>query len=131
MLRGIAIVGLLVALVALGSMSAGPALAAKNPITIQQCFVQVPKPLSHNASGTTIVFTNTASKTATTVIFQVVYRNAENKFIRRVTDNGEFQPGVQVDHSYKLFNDVTYSGKNTQACAAVSVTFSDGSKWSG
>ncbi|MBV8221759.1 MAG: hypothetical protein JO293_00185 [Candidatus Eremiobacteraeota bacterium] len=130
MTRRIAILFSLAALGALASLYGGTALAAKNPISIQQCFVQVPKPLSHNASGTTIVFTNTSSKTASTIVFQVVYRNAENKFVRRVTDSGTFQPGVQVDHSYKLFNDVTYAGKNTQACTAVSVTFSDGSKWS-
>jgi hypothetical protein len=131
MTRGIALLASLAVLAVLGSMANGTARAASNPIKISQCFVQVPKPLSHNASGTTIVWTNVSNKPATNVTFQVVYRNAETKFIRRVSDAGDFEPGVQVDHSYKLFNDVTYAGKNTQACAAVSVTFADGSKWSG
>jgi hypothetical protein len=130
MIRRIVTFASFAVLAALASVSSNPALAAKNPITIQQCFVQVPKPLSHTASGTTIVYVNNGPKTATHITFQVVYRNAENKFMRRVTDNGEFRPGVQVDHSFKLFNDVTYAGKQTQACAAVSVTWSDGTKWS-
>ncbi len=130
MIRGVATVVALAVIAMVGSMSSGPARAANNPITIKQCFVQVPKPLSHTASGTTIVYVNNGPKTATHVTFQVVYRNAENKFIRRVTDNGEFQPGVVVDHSFKLFNDVTYAGKQTQACAAVAVTWADGTKWS-
>ena len=120
-----------VALVVLAPMANGPARAAgKNPITISQCFVQQPKPLSKKAGGATIVFTNTGSKDAKNITFQVVYRNSEHKFVRRVSDTGDFRPGVQVDHSYSLYNDVTYGGKETQACAAVSVTWSDGTKWS-
>lgn len=131
MTRGLALLASFAVLGALGSMATAPVRAASNPITIKQCFVQVPKPLSKNASGTTIVFVNKGTKTATHITFQVVYRNSANKFVRRVEDTGDFEPGVVVDHSYKLFNDVTYGGKTTQACAAVSVTFGDGTKWSG
>jgi len=130
MTRRIAILFSLAALGALASLYGGTALAAKNPISIQQCFVQVPKPLSKHASGTTIVYVNNGSKTATSVTFQVGYRNSDHNYLRRVTDQGNFQPGVQVDHSFQLYNDVTYGGKNTSSCAAISVTWSDGSKWS-
>ena len=105
--------------------------AAANPITIVHCFVTQPKPLSHNASGTQIVYINESHKTAKSITFQVSYRNAESKFTRKVTDQGDFQPGTQIDHHFDLFKDVTYAGKNVQSCYAIQVKFSDGSIWRG
>jgi hypothetical protein len=105
------------------------ARAATNPISIVHCFVTNPKPLSKLAGGTQIVYVVNGSKTATSVTFAVGYRNAENKFLRRVTDVGSFQAGTQIDHHFDLYNDVTYAGKQTSSCSAVSVKWSDGSTW--
>jgi hypothetical protein len=105
------------------------ARAATNPIGIVHCFVTNPKPLSKLAGGTQIVYVNNGSKTASSVTFAVGYRNAENKFLRRVTDVGSFQPHTQIDHHFDLYNDVTYAGKQTSSCSAVAVKWSDGSTW--
>lgn len=100
-----------------------------NPITISQCFVVQPKPLSKTAGGTQIDYVNTGPKTATTVIFAVGYRNAQEHFLRKVTDVGSFAPGQPVQHHFSLYNDVTYAGKKTASCSAVSVTYADGTRW--
>lgn len=101
----------------------------KNPITISQCFITHPKPMSKNAGGTQIDYVNNGPKTATQIIFAVGYRNAQEHFLRKVTDIGSFAPGNPVQHHFSLFNDVTYAGTTTTSCSAVVVTFSDGSRW--
>ena len=105
------------------------AMAASNPISIQQCFVTTPKPLSKKAGGTQIKYVNNGSKTATHITFAVGYRNAESNFLRKVTDDGEFVPGHVIDHHFNLYQDVTYAGKKVESCSAVSVTWADGKKW--
>ena len=116
----------LAAILPLGSTSAR---AASNPISIIHCFVIQPRPMSRTAGGTQIVYVNNGSKTATRITFQVGYRNAENKYLRKVTDVGNFAPGAQIDHRFDLFSDVTYAGKQTQSCSAISVRWSDGTAW--
>ena len=111
---------------ALGPVTAG---AASNPITIEQCFITVPKAMSKLASGTQIVYTNSSSKTATHVTFAVAYRNSATHFLRKVTDDGTFAPGAKINHHFDLYNDVTYGGKTTQSCKAVAVKYSDGTSW--
>ena len=118
------ILGAAFALSLVGSQT--PAPAATNPIVIQQCFVTVPKAMSKTASGTQIVYTNTARKVATHVTFTVAYRNSANNFVRRVTDVGEFSPGAQVDHHFDLYSDITYGGKAVQSCKATKVVWADG-----
>jgi hypothetical protein len=106
-----------------------PATAASNPITISQCFIIQPKPLSKLAGGTQIAYVNNSRKTATSVTFVVGYRNAANHFLRRVTDVGQFTQGTPIDHRFDLYNDVTYAGKQTSSCYASSVKFIDGTSW--
>jgi len=106
-----------------------PASAAPNPIVIQQCFVTVPKAFSHKASGTQIVYVNRGPKTAVSVTFAVAYRNAERNFVRNVTDEGVFSPAEQINHHFSLYSDVTFAGKPTSGCKAISVTWVDGSRW--
>ena len=118
------------ATLALGLVPAG-ASAASNPIQIEQCFVTVPKAMSKLASGTQIVYVNKSSKTASHVTFAVGYRNSESHFLRKVTDDGKFAPGAKINHHFDLYNDVTYGGKTTQSCSAISVKYSDGSAWAG
>jgi hypothetical protein len=95
------------------------AAVAAAPVTINQCFVTQPKPLSKNAGGTQIVWTNTGSRALSSVTFAVGYRNAEHSFIRRVTDTGSFSPGATLDHHFALYNDVVYAGKATKSCSVV------------
>ncbi|HXP93636.1 MAG TPA: hypothetical protein VN905_09215 [Candidatus Binatia bacterium] len=106
-----------------------PANAAPNPIVIQHCFITVPKAFSHNASGTQIVYVNRGPKAAVSVNFQVAYRNASRNFVRYVVDEGVFSPGDQIDHHFSLYSDVTFAGKQTSSCKALSVTWADGSRW--
>ena len=101
----------------------------KNPITISQCFITEPKPMSKKAGGTQIDYVNSGAKTASTVIFAVGYRNAEERFLRKVTDIGTFAPGQPVAHHFSLFNDVTYAGKKPYSCSAVVVKYTDGTQW--
>jgi hypothetical protein len=103
--------------------------AAPNPITIQQCFITVPNHFSTKASGTQIVYVNRGPKTAHDVTFAVGYRNAQHNFLRRVTDTGEFGPGVPINHHFSLFSDVTFAGKTTSMCKAIAVKWSDGTSW--
>ena len=119
----------LAALLALGFAPRQPLAAAMNPIQVKQCFVTVPKAFSKLASGTQIVYVVRGRKAATKVIFVVGYRNAASHFLRRAHDEGDFAPGVTINHHFDLYNDVTYGGKQTHGCAAVAVTFSDGSHW--
>jgi hypothetical protein len=98
------------------------------PISIQQCFVTVPRHFSNKATGTQIMYTNTSRRTATRVTFAVAYRNAENHFLRNVTDVGTFDPGATMDHHFALFSDVTFAGK-AATCRVISVRFQDGSTW--
>jgi hypothetical protein len=119
----------LAAIAAILPLAGGSARAATNPISIVHCFVTQPKPLSKLAGGTQIVYVNNGTKNASSITFAVGYRNAENKFLRRVTDVGSFQPHTQIDHHFDLYNDVTYAGKQTSSCSAVAVKWSDGSTW--
>jgi hypothetical protein len=119
-----------IAAAAAAALGTPPAQASSNPILIEHCFITQPKPLSKQASGTQIVYVNRGSKMAKSITFGVGYRNAENNFYRRVTDVGSFAPGAQVDHHFDLFNDVTYAGKQTRSCTALSVKWSDGTTWS-
>ena len=105
------------------------AVAAPNPIAIQQCFITSPKPMSKVAGGTQIDYTNRGHQNATSVTFAVGYRNAAQSFVRRVTDYGTFSPGVQVMHHFRLYNDVTYAGKQVKFCYATMVRWADGSTW--
>ncbi|HMD02642.1 MAG TPA: hypothetical protein VKG44_06695 [Candidatus Baltobacteraceae bacterium] len=107
-----------------------PIQAASNPIQIEQCFVTTPKMMSKTASGTQIVWVNRGAMAATHVTFAVGYRNSATNFLRRVTDDGNFAPGVTVNHHYALYNDVTYAGKATHGCSAVKVVWANGTSWS-
>ena len=64
-----------------------PAQAAA-PILIKSCTVVKPKPLSHMAGGTHIVYVNLGKKTAAEITFVVGYRNASQHYLRRVQDVG-------------------------------------------
>ncbi|HKE36867.1 MAG TPA: hypothetical protein VKB39_05520 [Candidatus Baltobacteraceae bacterium] len=125
----------------LGRLSAGSLLAAvlagaclapataAAPVLIKNCFVTSPKPLSKNASGTQIDYIIYGKKPASQITFAVTYRNAAQKFARTVTDYGEFSPGVQINHHFDLFNDVTYAGKEVQACVPIKVKWKDSTLW--
>ena len=89
-------------------------------VKIDQCFVQAPKLMSKLASGTQIVYENTGHKTYTSVTFVIGYRNSETEYLRKVTDQGTFAPGAKINHHFLLYNDVTYGGKNTTTCGAIS-----------
>jgi hypothetical protein len=91
-------------------------------IKISQCFVIQPKLLSKNAAGTQIVYSNVGSKTYSTITFAVGYRNSANHFLRRVVDTGTFAPGAKINHRFALYNDVTFGGKTTTSCGAISAT---------
>lgn len=106
-----------------------PVCALANPIQIQQCFITQPKALSHNASGTQIVYMNKGPKTAVAVTFAVGYRNAANHFARRVVDDGVFAPNAVINHHFDLYKDVTYAGKAVQFCWPVAVKWRDGTSW--
>jgi hypothetical protein len=105
-----------------------PAQAAA-PILIKSCTVAKPKPLSHMAGGTTIVYTNLGKKTAASITFLVGYRNAQSHYLRRVTDVGSFSPGATIDHTLPLYNDVTYAGAQTSQCAPIEVKWAGGTLW--
>jgi hypothetical protein len=119
-----------VAIVALAGVmaSVGPAQAA-TPVLIKSCTIAKPKPLSHQASGTTIVYVLLGKKTAASVTFLVGYRNAASHYLRRVTDYGSFAPGVTIDHTLSLYNDVTYAGSQTTSCVPVEVKWAGGTVW--
>jgi hypothetical protein len=114
-------------IIAVGVLSLGAA-AAPNPITIEQCFITVPKHMSIKASGTQITYVNNSSVAASRVVFAVRYHNSENNYIRDVMDVGTFAPGATVDHHFDLYNDVTYGGKAAK-CTVQSVRFANGRHW--
>jgi len=91
-------------------------------VKIDQCFVTPPKLMSKNASGTQIVYENIGARTYTTVTFVVGYRNAANNFLRKVTDTGKFAPGAKINQHFPLYSDVTYAGKATSSCGAITAT---------
>ncbi|HTC30141.1 MAG TPA: hypothetical protein VK702_05395 [Candidatus Acidoferrum sp.] len=113
---------------ALGIGLSLPASAQMNPVTVQQCFVTVPKHMSSRASGTQIVYTINGHQPATKVVFAVSYRNSNQSYLRRVADVGSFSPGAPIDHHFDLYNDVTFGGK-TAKCTAISVTWANGHVW--
>lgn len=118
-----AIAGLAVAVA-----SAGEARAAA-PILIKSCTIVKPKPMSHMANGTHIVYVNLAHKTAASITFAVGYRNSSEHYLRRVTDVGQFAPGVTIDHTLALYNDVTYGGAQTTTCVPIEVKWAGGTIW--
>jgi hypothetical protein len=105
-----------------------PAQAAA-PILIKSCTVVKPKPLSHMAGGTNIVYVNLGNKTAASITFLVGYRNASQHYLRRVQDVGSFSPGATINHTLSLYNDVTYAGAQTTQCAPVQVKWAGGTVW--
>jgi len=119
-----------VALVAVAAVtvSIGPARAAA-PVLIKSCTVVKPKPMSHMANGTNIVYVILGHKTAASIEFLVGYRNAQSNYLRRVTDVGSFAPGVTINHTLSLYNDVTYSGAQTSSCVPIQVKWAGGTVW--
>lgn len=105
-----------------------PAQAAA-PVLIKSCTVAKPKPMSHMAGGTHIVYVNLGKYTASSVTFVVGYRNAAQHYLRRVTDAGSFAPGVTIDHTLALYNDVTYAGATTSSCVPIEVKWAGGKIW--
>jgi hypothetical protein len=124
--------GRLTAVALLGIMAAaasiGPAQAAA-PVLVKSCTVVKPKPLSHMANGTNIVYVILGHKTAASITFAVGYRNASMHYLRRVSDVGSFAPGVTINHTLSLYNDVTYAGSATSSCVPVEVKWAGGTLW--
>ena len=109
------------------SITAAPAAAAA-PVLVKQCFIVEPRPLSKNARGTQIDYIIYGKKNASSITFLVTYRNAQQKFARTVTDTGTFAPGVQINHSFSLYSDVTYAGKDA-TCVPTKVKWADETLW--
>jgi hypothetical protein len=102
------------------SAQAKPAVQHFLPdVKITQCFITQPKLMSKRASGTQIVYHNAGRHTYTSVTFVVGYRNSDSNYLRKVTDQGTFAPGTTIDHHFTLYNDVTFGGKATQVCGAI------------
>jgi len=99
------------------------------PVVVKQCFVTAPKALSSKASGTQIDYIINGAKNAKSITFAVGYRNAQNTFLRRVTDVGSFAPGAVIQHHFSLYSDVTYAGEKVQSCVPLSVTWADSTTW--
>jgi hypothetical protein len=108
--------------------SHAPALASA-PVVIKQCFIISPRPLSKNAGGTQIDYIIYGKKNAASITFAVGYRNAAQHFLRTVTDYGNFAPGVEIQHRFDLFNDVTYAGKQVSSCIPTRVKWADSTTW--
>jgi hypothetical protein len=113
---------------ALVSASIAPAVAAA-PVLVKQCFVTSPKPLSKNAGGTQIDYIIYGKKNASQITFAVGYRNAAQHFLRTVTDYGTFAPGVEIQHHFSLYSDVTYAGQHVTSCAPTKVKWADATLW--
>jgi hypothetical protein len=113
---------------AISAVSFAPAIAAA-PVLVKQCFITQPKALSKNASGTQIDYIIYGKKKAAQITFAVGYRNAAQNFLRTVTDYGTFSPGVEIQHHFDLYNDVTYAGKQVTSCVPVKVKWSDSTLW--
>lgn len=122
------IVAVTLAGVAAATASIGTARAAA-PILIKSCTVAKPKPMSHMAGGTNIVYVNLGKKTAASVTFLVGYRNAAQHYLRRIEDVGSFAPGATINHTLSLYNDVTYAGSQTASCVPVQVKWAGGQLW--
>jgi len=105
-----------------------PAMAAA-PVLIKQCFVSQPRPLSKTAGGTQIDYIIYGKKNAAQITFAVGYRNAAQHFLRTVTDYGNFAPGIEIQHHFDLYNDVTYAGKQVTSCIPTRVKWADASMW--
>lgn len=113
---------------ALVGVAFAPASAAA-PVLVKQCFVTPPKPLSKTASGTQIDYIIYGKKIASQITFAISYRNSANHYLRTVTDVGNFAPGKEIKHHFKLFNDVTYAGEHVSSCIPTKVKWSDASLW--
>ncbi len=113
---------------ALTAVAFAPAVAA-TPVLVKQCFVTPPKPLSKTASGTQIDYVIYGKKVASQITFAVAYRNSAQHFLRTVTDVGHFAPGKEIQHHFKLYNDVTYAGQHVQSCVPVKVKWADATLW--
>ena len=113
--------------VSIAGVSVAPAVAAA-PVLVKQCFIIEPKPLSKNAGGTQIDYIIYGKKNAAQITFLVTYRNAAQNFVRTVTDYGNFAPGVEIQHHFDLYNDVTYAGKQA-TCVPTKVKWNDASLW--
>jgi hypothetical protein len=122
------LIAVTLAVVAAATASIGPARAAA-PILIKSCTVVKPKPLSHMAGGTNIVYVNLGKRAAASITFAVGYRNASQHYLRRVKDVGSFAPGATIDHTLSLYNDVTYAGAQTTTCLPVEVQWAGGTLW--
>lgn len=117
---------------AIGLVAATAAIApaqAAAPVLIKSCTIAKPKPMSHMANGTNIVYVILGHKTAASITFAVGYRNASMHYLRRVTDVGSFAPGVTINHTLSLYNDVTYAGAQTSSCVPVEVKWAGGTVW--
>jgi hypothetical protein len=117
-----------VALAGALAAASAPAVAA-TPVLVKQCFIVHPKPLSKNAGGTQIDYIIYGKKNAASITFAVGYRNAQQNFLRTVTDTGNFAPGVEIQHKFDLYNDVTYAGTQTSSCAPIKVKYADSTLW--
>lgn len=113
--------------VGIAATSIGQASAAA-PVLVKQCFITKPKLMSHNAGGTQIVYVIYGHKHAASITFAVTYRNAQQQFLRTVTDTGNFAPGVTIDHHFDLYNDVTYAGEHA-TCVPTKVKWVDSTLW--
>jgi hypothetical protein len=119
-----------VACVAIAAVTASIApVWAAAPVLIKSCTVVKPKPMSHLAGGTNIVYVILGHKTAASVTFAVGYRNASGHYLRRTTDVGTFSPGATINHTLTLYNDTTYSGSQTTMCVPVEVKWAGGKVW--
>jgi hypothetical protein len=117
----------LVLCASIAGVAAAPAVAAA-PVLVKQCFIIQPKPLSKNAGGTQIDYIIYGKKPAAQITFAVTYRNSSQSFLRTVTDTGNFAPGVEIQHKFDLYNDVTYGGKQA-TCIPTKVKWVDSTLW--
>jgi hypothetical protein len=118
-----ALVGIAAATITMGSAQAAA------PILVKSCTIAKPKQFSHVAGGTSITWVNLGKKTASSVTFLVGYRNAQQNYLRRVSDVGSFAPGATISHTLQLYNDVTYAGAQTSSCVPIEVKWAGGTVW--
>jgi hypothetical protein len=110
----------------------GPSLSSallSSPILIKSCSVAPPGSAGSMAAGTHIIYVNDDVRTATAVTFAVGYHNGDGSYLRRVTDIGTFPPQVAIDHTYSLYNDVTFAGTQVTSCVPVEIKWVDGTVW--
>jgi hypothetical protein len=113
---------------AIAGATIAPAVAAA-PVLVKQCFVTQPKPLSKNAGGTQIDYIIYGKKNAAQITFAVAYTNAQQTFLRTVTDSGSFAPGTEIKHHFGLYSDVTYAGSTVKSCVPTKVKWADSTLW--